>query len=197
MTGSSKIPSGKNPPPSHSEEVTAIIGELDRAVIEKESRQPGRKYLGASSLGDPCARKLQYRYIGQPKDADKGFPAKTLRTFALGHAIEDLMIMYFRDAGFDLRTERHGEQFGFETAEGEVRGHIDGVICGGPVHLSYPMLWECKSASDKKFNEFVRKGVAEANPVYAAQIALYQAYMNLSDNPCVHGAEQEHKRGLH
>jgi hypothetical protein len=47
------------------------------------------------------------------------------------------------------------------------------------------MLWECKSASDKKFNEFVRKGVAEANPVYAAQIAIYQAYMDLAENPCV------------
>ena len=128
MTGSSKIPSGKNPPPSHSEEAEAIIAELDRAVIEKERKQPERKYLGASSLGDPCARKLQYRYMGQQKDTDKGFPAKTLRTFALGHTIEDLMIMYFRDAGFDLRTEKYGEQFGFDTAGGEVRGNLDGVI---------------------------------------------------------------------
>ena len=161
-----------------------IIKELDRAIVEKEDKQPKRKYLGASSLGDSCTRKLQYRYMNHPIDEGKGFPAKTLRTFALGHTIEDMMIMYFRDAGFDLRTEKRGEQFGFETANGEVRGHIDGVICSGPVHLAYPMLWECKSASDKKFKEFVRKGVAEANPVYAAQIALYQAYMNLSDNPC-------------
>ena len=185
LIGSSKIPSNQNLPLSPSEDTAAIIKELDRAVVEKERKQPERKYLGASSLGDPCARKLQYRYMGQQKDTDKGFPAKTLRTFALGHAIEDLMIMYFRDAGFDLRTEKYGEQFGFDTADGEVRGHIDGVICGGPLHLSYPMLWECKSASDKKFNEFVRKGVAEANPVYAAQIALYQAYMDLAENPCV------------
>ena len=184
LNGTVVIPESK-PEISPSEDAAAIIKELDRAVIEKERKQPERKYLGASSLGDPCARKLQYRYMGQQKDKDKGFPAKTLRTFALGHTIEDLMIMYFRDAGFDLRTEKHGEQFGFDTADGEVRGHIDGVICAGPLHLKYPMLWECKSASDKKFNEFVRKGVAEANPVYAAQIALYQAYMDLAENPCV------------
>lgn len=172
---------------SLSEACDAIIAELDRGITEKEEKQPRRKYLGASSLGDACARKLQYRYMGFKPDSDKKFPAKTLRTFSLGHAIEDLMVMYFRDAGFDLRTSKSmsDEQFGFSIADGEVRGHIDGVICGGPLPLSYPMLWECKSASDKKFKEFVAKGVAEANPIYAAQVALYQTYMNLDENPCV------------
>lgn len=169
---------------SHSNTADYIIKELDRGIKEKEYKAPRRRYLGASSLGDPCARKLQYRYMGQEKDEDKGFPAKTLRTFALGHSIEDLMITIFRDAGFDLRTELKGEQFAFDTADGEVRGHIDGVIVSGPLNLGYPMLWECKSASDKKFKEFVRNGVAVANPVYAAQVALYQAYMDLAEHPC-------------
>lgn len=168
-----------------SEMSASIVAELDRAILAKNAKQERRRYLGASSLGDACARKIQYRYMGFDADEGRGFPAQTLRTFSLGHAIEDLMIMFFRDAGFDLRTDRNGEQFGFEAAEGEVRGHIDGVICGGPLELEYPMLWECKSANDKKFKEFVNKGVSQANPVYAAQIALYQAYMNLSDNPCV------------
>ena len=104
-----------------------IIKELDRAIVEKERKQPRRKYLGASSLGDPCSRKLQYRYMNQQIDEGKGFPAKTLRIFGLGHTIEDMMVMYFRDAGFDLRTEKKGEQFGFETAGGEVRGHCGNV----------------------------------------------------------------------
>ena len=47
------------------------------------------------------------------------------------------------------------------------------------------MLWECKSANDKSFNEFVRKGVKEVNLTYASQIALYQAYMNLTENPAL------------
>ena len=73
----------------------------------------------------------------------------------------------------------------FETGGGEIRGHIDGVIVGGPLNMKYPMLWECKSANDKKFNEFVKKGIANTNPVYAAQVALYQAYMDLTENPCM------------
>jgi hypothetical protein len=172
---------------SQSDLCDAIVAELDRGIIEKESQQKGRTYLGASSLGDPCARKIQYRYMGFDRDEEKGFPAKTLRTFSLGHAIEDLMAMMFRDAGFDLRVSKsmNDEQFGFSIADGEIRGHIDGVICGGPLNMAYPMLWECKSANDKKFKEFVQRGVAEANPVYAAQVALYQTYMDLADNPCV------------
>ena len=35
------------------------------------------------------------------------------------------------------------------------------------------------SPQTAKFNEFVRRGVADANPVYAAQVSLYQAYMDL------------------
>ena len=112
---------------SHSD-AQNIIKELDRGIVDKERKQPRRRYLGASSLGDPCPRKLQYRYMNQEVDEGKEFPAQTLRIFGLGHVIEDMMIMYFRDAGFDLRTEKGGEQFGFETANGEVRGHIDGDI---------------------------------------------------------------------
>ena len=51
--------------------------------------------------------------------------------------------------------------------------------------MDYPFLWECKSANSKKFGEFVRKGVAVANPTYAAQIALYQTYMDLMDFPAL------------
>ena len=92
----------------------------------------------------------------------------------------------FRDAGFDLRTEdKQGEQFGFSIADDQIKGHIDGVICAGPVQMGYPALWENKSANDKKFQAFVRHGVAKANPTYATQIALYQTYMELSENPAL------------
>ena len=46
------------------------------------------------------------------------------------------------------------------------------------------MLWECKSANEKKFRDFRFKGI-KANPTYEVQVALYQAYMELTDNPCL------------
>ena len=165
------------------EQISAII---DEAIVKKNAAQPRRAYIGASSLGEQCSRKIQYRYLNIPIDEDKGFSARTLRIFSLGHVIEDEMAKYIRMAGFDLRTEdKDGKQFGFSVANGEIAGHIDGVICGGPAAISYPCLWESKSANSKKFGEFVRVGVAKANPTYAAQIAIYQAYMDLTENPAL------------
>tara|TARA_R100000908_G_C3713043_1_gene118882 strand:- start:302 stop:874 length:573 start_codon:yes stop_codon:yes gene_type:complete len=124
--------------------------------------------------------------MGQEPDKDSDFSAKLLRIFQFGHVIEDMAHGWIVNAGFDLRSsDKNGEQFGFSIADDQVKGHIDGVICSGPEDIKYPMLWECKSANEKSFNEFVRKGVKEVNLVYASQIALYQAYMNLTDNPAL------------
>ena len=96
------------------------------------------------------------------------------------------MANWLKQAGFDLRTEKkNGDQYGFSISDGQIRGHIDGVICGGPVGMGYPSLWENKSANDRKFKEFQSKGMAKTNPIYAAQIALYQAYMELTEHPCL------------
>ena len=163
-----------------------IADFVDKTIKEKSDSIPRRTYLGGSSLGEKCSRKIQYTYMGQEVDKDRHFSPQTLRIFQFGHEIEDSMANWLKQAGFDLRTEKkNGDQYGFSISEGQIRGHIDGVICGGPVDMGYPCLWENKSANDKKFREFMMKGVARTNPVYAAQIALYQAYMNLTEHPCL------------
>ena len=173
--------------PSKEDPVVAHIkAVVDNAIVAKENKREKRKYIGASSIGDECQRKIQYRYLGYPVDPDKEFSAQTLRIFQFGHEIEDYAAKWLRDAGFDLRTEdKNGEQFGFSIANDQIKGHIDGVICNGPVAMGYPCLWENKSANEKKFQAFVRHGVAKANPTYATQIALYQTYMDLTIHPAL------------
>ena len=137
-----------------------ISNIVDEAIVDRNKEVKQRTYLGASSLGDACSRKIQYRYMGLSIDKNRDFDAKTLRIFQFGHEIELSVAGWLRQAGFDLRVQdKNGEQFGFSIAEGEVKGHIDGVVCGGPLKTEYPMLWECKSANDKKFKEFQIKGV--------------------------------------
>ena len=46
--------------------------------------------------------------------------------------------------------------------------------------LAIPALWECKTMNAKNWRLCVKDGVTLAKPVYAAQIALYQAYMEAS-----------------
>ena len=171
----------------HSKQIIQNISDvLDEAILAENSKRKKRTYLGGSSLGESCSRKIQYRYMGYESDEGRDFTANTLRIFQFGHEIEDSVAQWLKNANFDLRTEdKKGEQFGFSIADGEIKGHIDGVICGGPVDMGYPCLWENKSANDKKFREFMMKGVARTNQVYAAQIALYQAYMNLTEYPCL------------
>tara|TARA_R100000935_G_scaffold25704_1_gene45533 strand:- start:2887 stop:3675 length:789 start_codon:yes stop_codon:yes gene_type:complete len=174
---------------SHSNEnpiANNIKEAVDNAIVANESKRERRSYIGASSIGDECQRKIQYRYLNYTIDEDKAFTARTLRIFQFGHEIEDYASKWIKDAGFDLRTEQSdGKQFGFSIADGEIKGHIDGVVCDGPVAMGYPSLWECKSANDNKFKAFVRHGVAKANPVYATQLALYQTYMELHENPAL------------
>ena len=96
------------------------------------------------------------------------------------------MVAWLRNAGFDLRTRKpDGEQFGFSVADGRLQGHVDGVIVGGPAPFAYPCLWEMKCLGSKSWRELEKHRLAVAKPVYAAQVALYQAYLELHEHPAL------------
>ena len=166
-----------NPRPSMADRVNALV---DAALEAERAATPPRDYLGGSRLGHACERALQFEFTATPKDEGEEFTGRSLRIFAIGHALEDLAIRWLRAAGLDLYTRKaDGGQFGFAVAGGRVRGHVDGIVAAAPVALGLrlPALWECKTMNAKNWRETVAKGVAIAKPVYAAQIALYQAYM--------------------
>lgn len=175
-----------NPPENKGDVSNIVVPLIDKALVAANKREPERNYLGASSLGEPCKRKLQYRYMKTKKDEGKDFDGKTLRIFQVGHNFEELGIAWLVQADFNVLThDKQGRQFGFDTADGEIQGHVDGIITDGPVAWEYPFLWECKSANDKKFKEFQSKGVESANFIYYAQVLIYQAYMGLTANPAL------------
>ena len=161
--------------PTFAEKLNELI---DAALVAEQKSKPERDYMGASRLGVSCQRALQYEFTHTPKDED--FKGQTLRIFAAGHAFEDMAIHWLRAAGLELFTRKqNGDAFGFSVAGGRIRGHVDGIISGAPAELglTFPMLWECKSMNTKSWKETVKHGVAKSKPVYAAQIAIYQAYM--------------------
>jgi hypothetical protein len=169
-----------NKRPSMGERINAAV---DAALSAERDATPPRDYLGASRLGHPCERALQFEFAHAPKDEGAGFSGQSLRIFAIGHALEDIAIRWLRAAGLNLYTRKSkrqgGEQFGFSVAGGRIRGHVDGIIAAAPAALGLrtPALWECKTMNARNWRETVAKGVTVAKPVYAAQIALYQAYM--------------------
>jgi hypothetical protein len=169
-----------NPRPSMADRINALV---DTALIAEREATPPRTYLGASRLGHACERALQFEFAGAPKDEGADFRGQTLRIFEIGHQLEDLAIRWLRAAGIDLYTRKgnrpDGEQFGFSVAGGRIRGHVDGIIADAPAALGLrtPALWECKTMNAKNWRACVKDGVTVSKPVYAAQIAIYQAYM--------------------
>ena len=169
---------------------------IDQALDAERARQTPRQYLGASRLGVSCERALQFEYAGAPVDPGRGLSGRTLRIFEVGHVLEDLAIRWLRLTGFELHTrKKDGGQFGFSVAGGRIRGHVDGIFSDGPADLglSFPMLFECKTMNDKNWKACVKSGVAISKPVYAAQVAIYQAYMEssipgISDHPALFAA---------
>ena len=160
-----------------------VNATIDATLTAENASRTPRDYLGGSRLGHSCERALQFEFTHAPKDAGQEFSGQLLRIFAIGHVLEDLAVTWLHAAGFDLYTRKgnrpDGGQFGFSVAAGRIRGHVDGIIAAGPegFGLAVPALWECKTMNAKNWRACVKDGVAKSKPVYAAQIAVYQAYM--------------------
>ncbi|MDP2431814.1 MAG: hypothetical protein Q8O33_07265 [Pseudomonadota bacterium] len=168
---------------SHSGQIAALV---DAGMQMRARQQERRAYLGASRLGVACERALQFEYAAAPVDPGQEFPGRILRIFERGHDNEAQMVTWLRLAGFDLRTHgRDGQQFGFSLLGGRLQGHIDGVIVGGPEGYAYPALWESKCLGAKSWRELEKHKLAVAKPIYAAQVALYQAYLDLAEHPAL------------
>ena len=161
----------------------AFLALVDKALQDRRNSQPRRQYLGASTWGEECERKLAYGFHQVPQDEGRGFGGDTLRIFDMGHDGEERVAEYLRLAGFNLLTHNQdGKQFGFSAADGKLKGHFDGIILEGPAlpGLVYPALWENKMLNDKGWNDTLKNGVKKAKPIYYAQSQTYMAYQDLA-----------------
>lgn len=155
--------------------INVEINELIEA-----SEPPGmnwRQYLGASNVGSPCLRRVQFDWMCDPQH-----PVRTKDIFSRGHHFEERMRAHLVQAGFVFAPK---DQLGFAELDGLFRGHADGIITSGPLtSLAYPCLFECKCLNAKGWRAVERDGLKGLYESYAAQVALYQAYLNVT-NPCL------------
>jgi hypothetical protein len=75
-----------------------------------------RQYLGASSIGSPCLRRVQYDWMCDP--ANEG---QTQDIFARGHLFEDVVRGHMVRAGFEFAP---AETLGFSTFGGVFRPRL-------------------------------------------------------------------------
>jgi hypothetical protein len=156
------------------------INQLINELIEcaEPAGENYRQYLGASSIGSECLRKVQYDWMCDPQ-----FPVQTLDIFERGHCSEDRTRRHLIAAGFKFAPP---EQLKFETAGGLFRGHADGILVAGPQlpALRYPCVWEHKCLKSKGWKAIERDGLAGLYAPYAGQVAIYQAYLDVT-NPAL------------
>ena len=157
------------------------INKLVNELIEQAEppRENFRQYLGASAIGSECLRRVQYDWMCDPQ-----FPGRIKDIFERGHFFEDVTRQHLIAAGFKFAPP---EQLKFEAVGGLFRGHADGIIVDGPQQLPamrYPCLWEHKCLGAKGWRAIERDGLVGLYAIYVAQVAIYQAYLDVT-NPAL------------
>ncbi|NOG73737.1 hypothetical protein [Roseicella sp. DB1501] len=158
---------------------------MRRACEERAAAEPARRYIGASSIGDPCARKIWYGFHGYPAEP---IPSTGLFAIEDGHRSEELIASRLRLVpGVELWTHKDdGTQWGFE--DGDFKGHIDGVVRGLVQQPVTPSIWENKAVNERKFKEFQKAkatfgeklALRNFDVVWHAQAQIYMRYFSLT-----------------
>ena len=63
-------------PSSRSKDLENQISDaVDEKIVENNKKITKRNYIGASSIGEECSRKIQYRFMNYPSDPEREFTA--------------------------------------------------------------------------------------------------------------------------
>ena len=136
--------------------------KINDAIV---SNQPlvFRENLTASSWSH-CDRAL---WLTLRNCSDIEFKAETLRTFKMGHVLEDCIINWLTDAGYKISHQ----QAEVKNKWNKPLGHIDGIIFSDKKYR----LLEIKTSAAKYFSDWIKNGVPEK---YRAQAQLYCHHSN-------------------
>jgi hypothetical protein len=155
-----------------SQQINALI-EVSEPLSENT-----RHYLGASSIGSECLRKIQFDWW-----CDSNQSARLNDIFDRGHFFEELTRERLKRIGFQFARE---EQLSFSVFGGCFRGHADGILIAGPAFpgLGYPCIFEHKALNRKNWHALERDGLEKTFPQYVAQVLIYQAHLKVT-NPAL------------
>lgn len=130
----------------------ALQREVEKAQRGKEQRD----YLGASQIGDPCARKIWYKFNKYPEEE---VSAIGLMAADSGYYAEEITAKRLRAIpGINLITHKEdGTQYGWSAIDGKFKGHYDGIITGLIQAPKAKHIWEHKDKDHNKFADFQNK----------------------------------------
>lgn len=156
-----------------------ILDDINQFCVDHYD-EDHRHHLGASLIGDECARKLWYSFRWVFKEQ---FSGRMQRLFARGHHEEENMVFWLKGIGATVNEfqEDGKTQFRMKGAHGHYGGSLDGLM---ELAAKYgdlgTLLGEFKTSSDKYFKQMLKEqSVAIAKPVHFAQMSTYGKKYNL------------------
>jgi hypothetical protein len=135
--------------------LSAAINSLIEAAEPPEENV--RQYLGASTIGGECLRKIQFDWM-----CDPAHPTRTRDIFARGHFFEEVSRQHLIRAGFRFAP---ADRLGFAAANGLFRGHTDGEPTERQAKWLRSIYVRC--ADDREAEDILRQYRASAASVAA------------------------------
>lgn len=147
-----------------------IVDQLDEWSLETYKQEP-RNHLGISEIGEPCARKLWYKFHWV---AFEKFDGRMLRLFQYGHSAEERYIDYLEGIGFKYFrfNPETGKQWRVSGVNGHYGGSTDGVSFA-PRYKTIPLQVEFKSHNTKSFVHLQEYGLIKSKPKHYDQMCGY------------------------
>jgi hypothetical protein len=150
------------------------VSSIKAVDLFYEENTTQRNYLGLSQIGHRCDRWIWLKYNGTP---EANIDGRVLRLFKLGETIESQMAVDLQSTGFRIHSPQKSVIFTQDDLQ--LEGHIDGII-EGLIESKQPHLWECKSASNKRFQELLKVGYEKWDAKYCTQVHVYAFGLKLN-----------------
>lgn len=153
-----------------------VIGHIEDAY--RQGNDGHRGHMGASLIGQECARSVWYNFRWFTKS---NFEGRMVRLFNRGHLEEARFIALLLMIGCQVyQQDQNGHQFRISDVDGHFGGSGDGVVIGLPdLAPGQAALCEFKTHSEKSFKELESKGVREAKWEHYVQMNVYMRKMGL------------------
>lgn len=160
---------------SDREALEELISDNVNSFCETYYEQGHRNHLGASTLGDPCWRKLWYsfRWVKEEK-----FDGRMMRLFNVGHSAEPRFVAYLRGIGFEVKEfDEDGKQFRISGAMGHYGGSLDGM-CKAPARyqLSEDVILSLSFKTNNTgsgYEKVSKEALSKSKPLHWAQECQY------------------------